>query len=191
MANSDLIFGARYAGSLSQGTVSGKTNSYVSLAAYNVAMFVGDFVVGQGTAAVDEYGIYRPVVQQAAAANRLLGFVDNFEKSRTYENQIHRTAATLRSMQVYDTPDVLFEIQSSGTFAVENVGLNANITVASGSTVTGLSGMELDQSTVNTTATLQLQIIGIIPRTDNAVGANTKLLCRINYHGYTKETDGF
>lgn len=191
MANKDLPTGAKFAGSLGQGSITGVANRYVFLATDNVAAFVGDFVTHQGTAAVDEFGVYRPVVAQSVATNRLLGFVGSFNASRDYENQIYRTASTLRSALIFDAPEVLFEIQTSGTFAVENMGLNADIVVGSGSTVTGLSGMELDQSTVNTTITLPLQIVGMIPRDDNEVGANTKLLCRMNYKAYTANTVGF
>jgi hypothetical protein len=94
---------------------------------------------------------------------------------------------------VADDPDALFEAQenSGGTaFTVNDVGLNCNFIVAAGSTVTGLSGVELDTSTEATTNTLDLKIVGLARRQDNAIGANAKWLVRINRHQYANQVAG-
>lgn len=56
----------------------------------------------------------------------------------------------------------LFVVQSSGTaFSIADVGANADVSVGTGSTVTGQSGASLDQGTLATTATLPFRIVGL------------------------------
>lgn len=55
-----------------------------------------------------------------------------------------------------------FVIQTDSTgIALTNVGQNADVAMGTGSTLTGMSGMYLDVSTVNTTATLPFRILGL------------------------------
>ena len=82
--------------------------------------------------------------------------------------------------------DNIFEIQEDSvvaTLAATNVGQNADIVVGAGSTVSGLSGMELDSdSAVATTA--QLRIHSLERRPDNEIGANANWLVIINEHEF-------
>jgi hypothetical protein len=60
-------------------------------------------------------------------------------------------------------------------------GRNADLVAGSGSTVTGLSGWQLDSSTLATTNTLQLRVIQALQETDNQVAsANAKWLVKLN-----------
>lgn len=62
---------------------------------------------------------------------------------------------------VITDPNTIFSIQSSAAFAWSNLGKNADVTFATaGSALTGESGMMLDYTTVATTATLPLHVIG-------------------------------
>ena len=62
---------------------------------------------------------------------------------------------------VITDPNTIFSIQSSAAFAWSNLDKNADVTFATnGSTLTGQSGMMLDYTTVATTATLPLHVIG-------------------------------
>ena len=92
---------------------------------------------------------------------------------------------------VIDDPTVLFTIQetngagAAGTpLALADVGLNANFAVGTGSTVTGDSGATIDNTTENTTATLNLKILGLDPEPGNAVGNFANWLVSINNHRY-------
>ena len=51
-----------------------------------------------------------------------------------------------------------------------------------GSTATGLSGMELDHSTVGQTAALIMRIHGLLSRSDNLFGDHAELNCSVNEH---------
>jgi len=190
MANVDSVFGARVAQVQRAGSYSGKVNSYTVLASDATALFVGDFVKLTGTSGPNEEGLQYPVVTQAAANNTLVGVVVGFKPQADNLSRIYRPASTLRTAYVADDPYELFEIQASSDAAivVGDVGLNADITVGSGSIYTGLSGMELDQTTL-TASTEQLRILRLMPGEDNEFGLHAKLLCMINEHQY-KTTSG-
>lgn len=82
-------------------------------------------------------------------------------------------------------PDVLYEVQCSGTIAITEIGMNADITTTGGSTVKGRSLQQLE-STVETT-THQMRIVGLAQRVDNDVSAaNAKWIVRINQNHFTK-----
>lgn len=188
MANRDAISGARLHGHLQGGSFNARIRPYVVLATDGTALYVGDFVKLTGTGGTSDYDQTLPGVTQAAATETLVGFVVGFAPNSSYLNQIYRTASTLRTVFVCDDPYALFEIQTSGTAAVTDLGANADIVVGTPSTVFGTSGMELDQSSV-TTSTAQLRIYALEQRPDNVMGLNAKLTCFINEHQY-KTTSG-
>ena len=187
MANRDAPFGARIVGHLLGSDWNGKARKYTIPATDSTAVFMGDFVTHQGTSATGFDGELLPVVAQSAAGDALTGIVVGFGLNPSYLNQTYRTASTLRDVYVCDDPYVLFEIQSDGTGAVTDIGANADIVVGSGSTTTGLSAMELDESSV-TTSTAQLRIHGISHRADNAIGASAVFICSMNESLYKSTT---
>jgi hypothetical protein len=71
-------------------------------------------------------------------------------------------------------------LDAGGALAAVDVGLNADLASGSGSAYTRRSGFVLDTSTKNTTNTLQMRILGFTQRADNEIGANAKVLVRIN-----------
>lgn len=188
MANADTPFGARLVGSVLGVTQNAQINVYTIPATDDTALFVGDFVKTTGTSAVGEDGINHPIVTQAAEENTLRGFVVGFFASSDNINQIYRSASTLRTVYVCDDPYATFEIQTSGIMAITDISANADITVGSGSTVTGISAMEIDQTTITPNAA-QLRLLALAPRADNEVGVSAKLICMINEHEL-KSTSG-
>ena len=91
---------------------------------------------------------------------------------------------------VSDDPYERFEIQSDGATATADVGLNADIVYAAGSSPDYISKVELDFSDQKT-ATAQLRIMGISkdPSNDTAGSANVNLVVMINEH-FLKGTVG-
>ena len=88
-------------------------------------------------------------------------------------------------MYVADDPALLFEVQEvSGGTALTSaaVGLNTNLVGTGGSTVTGISTMEVDNTTEATTNTLAVRLVGLSKRPDNAFGEHAKWLVQINDH---------
>ena len=171
-------------------------NYYYIPSSYATALFIGDPVIKTGTsntAAV--LGDGRPFaagslpeINKATAgdANKITGVIIGFLAIPTNLNVAYNPASTERVAIVADSPLQEFEIQeeTAGTaLAVTAVGLNANLVFAeSGSTVTGLSGVELDTSTPATDATFQLKILRLLDAPDNAIGQHAKWRVKINNH---------
>lgn len=179
MANVDRVNGARPVKHLDGSPYNGAVNRYCIPASDGTAVFIGDFVKSGGSA--DANGV--PTVIAAAAGDALRGVVVGIVPD-TADSLIYRAASTLRYVLVADAPDLVFEIQEDsvgGALAVTDVGENADIVVAAGSTSTGTSGMELDSSTHATTSA-QLRILGLRQRADNEIGVNAKWLVSINEH---------
>jgi hypothetical protein len=192
MANKDTVFGARITGNLYSSTYSGRVRSYTVPATDAVALFVGDFVKLTGTSGVGQDGKSRQVVTQGTAATDvpIVGIVVGFEVDSSNLNSISRAASTLRTVRVCDDPYVMFEIQTSGAaLTAAMIGTTAQITVGSGSTITGLSGMEVDVSTLYTNGDGQIRLVDLSPREDNDYGLNGKAICMISRHRY-KELEG-
>lgn len=67
----------------------------------------------------------------------------------------------------------MFTIQSDSTgVAFADIGLNCDVAMGTGSTLTGMSGMYLNVSTAATTATLPFRIIRLL--SDSGVGSGTE-----------------
>jgi len=94
-------------------------------------------------------------------------------------------ASTANNILVHYHPAQIYyaQVDASGAPAQADIGANMDITVDhAGSTTTGLSGMELDHSTVNTTATLVMRIHSLLNRSDNKFGDHAELNCSVNVH---------
>jgi hypothetical protein len=117
-------------------------------------------------------------VEQAAAGNALLGVAMNY-------------ATAGQQVLVADHPDQKFMIQAdeSDIDAQADIGLCADIVVASANTTYRRSGMELDSSGIGT-GTAQLKILEIVKSPDNALGAQVKVVVRINEHQLADSSAG-
>lgn len=194
MANSDTPFGLRPVGHPS-GLSRASIRAYYVPASYGTALFVGDPVVKTGTsntAAVSAPGVgTMPIgsmaeVNKAAAGNdnAITGVIVGIAANPDNLSRRYLPASTGGVVFVNDDPYTEFEIQADEDIVAADVGLNAALVYTNaGSTATGQGGAELDSSTVATTATEQLRILGVVPREDNEAASNfTKVRVRINRH---------
>ena len=110
-------------------------------------------------------------IEPAAATDAILGVAMNY-------------AAAAAEVLVADHPDQLFVVQTAADEidAQTDIGLNASIIVGTPNATYKRSAMELDGSTLATTATLALKVVRIARDVDNALGANCKVVVRINNH---------
>jgi hypothetical protein len=193
MANVDRPQGLKPVGTGLGAPWNGKVNMYVVESANDTAIFVGDLVKLNGTsgeAGETSFGLDlegMPEIIQAAAGNKSVGVVVGFLANQDNLMQKHCPSETRRVALVSDDPNTVYEIQEvSGGTALTSaaVGLNADVIVGSGNTVTGMSGMELDNTTEAVTAGLNLQILGLVKRVDNSIGEHAKWLVRINDHEF-------
>jgi len=86
---------------------------------------------------------------------------------------------------VADAPDLVLEGEASnGTPASTDVGLNVSHANGTRTSATVSSPAYLDFGTEATTATLNFQVLGLIRRVDNEMGASAKLKVRFNVHQF-------
>lgn len=179
-------------GTVSGQPISGAGRTYTIPASDSTAVYIGDLVTGKTTSSTVNGVVYQDVGQSATGdviQGVVVGILPDTSTSLPY-----RAASTLRRVLVVDDPNVLLEAAdvSTGTpLAAADVGLNCNFVVASGSTVTGYSGMTLDNTTEATTNTLDLKIIAVPNRADNDLSsASPKFLVRINRHRFSNQVAG-
>lgn len=197
MANKDASFGLRPIKHKSGAPYNGSVNPYYIPSTYATALFVGDPVVKTGTSntavvSVGGGGKFQigtlPEINKATAGdgNLITGVIVAFCPLPTNLALQYNTASTERVALVCDDPDVVFEIQADGAIAVTQVGLNANLIFTNaGSTVTGLSGVELDTSSdaPDADASNQLTIQRVVNREGvEAASAWTVVEVKINQH---------
>lgn len=191
MANSDTPFGLRPVRYISGRPYTGAVNMYSAVSSDGTAIYIGDPVKLSGTSQTINGRIYKDV-DQGATGDVFTGVVVGVLPV-TQDSLVYRAASTQRILLVADDPELLFEIQevSGGTALTANdAGLNANIVVGSGSTSSGMSGVELNNATEATTNTLDVQIVDFVDRVDNEIGEHAKWLVRINRHQFRDQVAG-
>jgi hypothetical protein len=201
MANVDSPFGLRPVGYRSGAPYNGAARPYYVKGDYATALFIGDPVVKNGTsntAAVEvpgggTFGIGTlPEVERTAVGDvdgntkRITGVIVGFSPLPSNLEAKHNPASTERVAYVADDPDLEFEIQADGAIPAASIGLNAVlIATHSGSTTSGLSGMELDTTSdvPAADASNQLLILRAVNRADNDTTiAHAKVIVAINAH---------
>ena len=183
MANVDKAFGMRPLGNLS---ASGSQKQYGYEIADNQAgaIYQGDLVT-----IYDGYLVQFNPATHSAAVGVFNGcnYIDPTTGKPTWKNyypgSVNITQGKIIA-DVLDDPNQLFIIQNDGTSAAANYGKNADVVMGTGSTTTGVSGMELDTSTIAKTAALNVKIVGLWDVPNNAVGANAVVVVKINEHLY-------
>ena len=179
MANKDSAFGLRPIGKVGQNRDNQGLSEY-DIAASSSAIFQNDPVEMAATGKITV----------AAATDTLLGsltgvfFTDASTSKPTFANHLKasNTATDIKGF-VSDDPYERFEIQSDGATEATDVGQNADIVYAAGSSPDYVSKVELDESD-HKDATAQLRIIGISkdPENNTAGSANVNLVVIINEH---------
>jgi hypothetical protein len=196
MANTSKIRGFQPVKHVNGSPYNGQSNIYATAAADGTALFVGDPV----KLAADGNAQGIQIVTKATAGAAVLGVVVGVINTKldpvagsmsggsiTLDTPVYRPASTAQYVLVCDSPDVVYEVEAvtgsnaAYSFAVADVGQNADLATVAGSTTTGTSAAALDMSTKNTTATLQWKVMGVVQRPDNEItGNNTKVLVKIN-----------
>ena len=196
MANADTPFGLKPVGHVPGSPLSASVRPYYAPATYATDIFIGDPVTITGTAntgavTVVGGGTYEagdlPEVNVTTVGdnNAISGVVVGVQPV-TRDSTVYGAASTERVLLVCDDPGAIFEVQADGAIAATQIGLNAVlIATHSGSTVTGLSGMELDTTSdaPAADASNQLTILRQVNRVDNERNSiHNKVLVRINNH---------
>jgi hypothetical protein len=183
MANVDKAFGLRPIGNLSA-TGAQKQYGYEIADNQAGAIYQGDLVT-----IFDGYVVKFAPASHTAAVGVFNGcnYTDPTTGKPTWSNyypgSVNITSGVIAA-DVLDDPSQLFLIQADEDIVQADIGKNADITGTGGSTVNGISSMELDSSTVANTAALNVKIVGLSASPDNAFGTNAVVVVKINEHMY-------
>jgi hypothetical protein len=146
------------------------------------ALFVGDVVKFAGSSGVAGQVVNGMDVEGMATVNKvgtgvinagtsIVGVVKGFLPDPTNLASKYRAASTSRIALVVTDPTVVYEVQEDAVttpIAAASVGLNATFNGGTGNTTTGISTATMVSSTVASTSTFPLRILGLVKRPDNA-----------------------
>lgn len=191
MPNPSIPNGLTPVRSLTGAPYNGAFNVYSVPAADATLIGIGDLVKVNGTGQTIGDTTYQDVIR-AATGDIFVGAVVAVLPA-TRDSTVYREASTQRLVCVADDPNLLYEVQESAagtSLTINDIGLNANVLVADASTTTGLSATTLNNATEATTNTLDVKIVGLANKQNNAVGESAKWIVRINRHQYANQIAG-
>lgn len=199
MANANVPSGLTPVGSITGAPYTGQARLYAIKADYATALYIGDPVITSGTGSAG--GIQN--VTLAAATGPIRGVIVGLSDQAaggalvTNPNITYRPAAAQTGVwfvMVCDDPNTIFEVQenSNGTaLAATEIGLNQVLKLGTGNGyVSGWMVASATEATPNTTSTLQVRLLGLVQRQDNAFGAYAKWHVMINAHELRIGSDG-
>lgn len=185
MANVDAAFGFRPVRDLSGAPWNGALDIYAIPASYGTALYMGDPVQVDGDGTTD--GVPYVGIATTGSSNTVSAVIVGFEPLATSLETKYWAASTATARRIYCvtvTHQTVFEVQEDsegGALTSGAVGLNAAWSNAGGSTVTGISTIELDSSVADTTNTRSLRILRLSPRVGNEIGTNAVWLVKFNF----------
>lgn len=204
MANISKINGFRPVKHVTGAPYNGQSNIYAVAAGDNTALFVGDVV--KLAADANAQGVQYVTAHAAGVAGTgqpALGVVVGVINTKldpvtgnmsggsiSLDTPVYRPASTAQYVLVADSPDLIYEVEATAagsaySFALADVGQNANIFAGAGSTSTGNSAHSLNMSDKGTAATLPFKITGVAAKVGNEVTGNyTKVNVQINNHQF-------
>jgi hypothetical protein len=178
MANKDAAFGMKPVRMIGGAPYTGGQSRYRIAANYGTSIFQGDMVaqVTGGTVEVHADGGTVPVVGVFNGCQ----YTDPTSGEQVYSNYYPAStnAADIIAF-IIDDPDVVYEVQADDTFPITDLFGNFDIVyTTAGSTLTGISGAELDVTTGATNTNLPIKAIDISedPNNSDTGAANTNVL---------------
>ena len=184
MANQDAAFGMRPVKMIGGAPWTGGQSRYRIAANYGTSIFQGDMVmqVTGGTVEIHADGGTVPIVGVFNGCQ----YTDPTTGEQVFSN--YYPASTNASdiiAFIIDDPNVVFEVQANAAFPIADLFGNFDIVyTTAGSTVTGISGAELNVSDGGTGTTLSVKAIDISedPENSDVSSANTNVLVTIQNH---------
>lgn len=197
MANANKPMGLSPVQYLSGAPWSGQARVYFIASTDTNAFAIGDPVASSGSA--DSNGVPGITLATAGSGNAIRGVVVGLgtqESLMADPSNLNTTVVPATKTKAYyalvaDDPSIIFEVQEIGTgtaLTATEVGLNANL--AAGTNNGYLSGWVLDNAGEGSGSTLQVRLLGLVRRQDNAFGQYAKWLVKINNHELAAGTAG-
>jgi len=191
MANVLEKFGLRPSRQLNGSPFINAQNRYRISANNTTAIFQGDLVIPKTDGTVTRY--------VAGTTNSVIGvfngcfYTDPTTQKPTWKNYYPAsTNASDITAFVIDGPDTVYEINASGVVAVAGLFLNYDVVNVTGNIQTGISYVQLDSASANTTNTLPLMAIDISqdPLNSDVATSNANIVVRVNNHFYKQNQTG-
>ncbi len=187
MANKDAAFGLVPIGNLMGAPYNGATIKCVFASTDSTATFVGDPVQMNGTGIAGTDGGTYPGVKVGVRNANFFGVVISFDPDPDNLTLQYRAASTERRCTVVPAlPGQLFIVQADEDIEVDDIGQFFDFTVSggevlqAGSTVTGMSGVELDSSAVGSSEANAV-LLGVYNAPDNDLTTNNPIvIIRLN-----------
>jgi len=191
MANVLEKFGLRPSRQLNGSPFINAQNRYRISANNTTAIFQGDLVIPTTSGTITRY--------VAGTSTAVVGvfngcfYTDPTTQKPTWKNYYPAsTNASDITAFVIDGPNTVFEINASGVIAITGLFSNYDVVNTTGSTQTGISYVQLDGGSANTTNTLPLMAIDISqdPQNSDVTATNADIVVRINNHFYKQNQTG-
>jgi len=191
MANVLEKFGLRPSRQLNGSPFINAQNRYRITANNTTAIFQGDLVIPKTDGTISRY--------VAGTTNSVVGvfngcfYTDPTTQKPTWKNYYPAsTNASDITAFVIDGPDTVYEINASGVVAVAGLFLNYDVVNVTGNIQTGISYVQLDSASANTTNTLPLMAIDISqdPLNSDVATSNANIVVRVNNHFYKQNQTG-
>ena len=161
---------------------------YGKAAGESTAIFMNDIVMKSAASVTSQTGAGTPRPAVKSATNGSPGTTLWQGVSLNYG-----AASTLTYQYLVDEITALFTAQVDGSLSVtsaSHVGKNANLKYAAGSATSKQSLMVVDNTTINTTAGLDLRIVDLSQASPNAEGANAIVVVTIQKHEFGQNVAG-
>jgi hypothetical protein len=166
----------------------GAYRTYYVPASNATALYIGDPVITLSNSA-DANGVPAVGIATAGAGNYITGSVVGITNNAgqlviplLQSSTVYLPAGQAAYIGVADDPFLLFLVQEDsvgGALAAGAASRNASMVAGAGSTITGMSGWQLQSSSLNTTAQ-QLRILEPLQETGNSIGQYCDWLVKIN-----------
>jgi len=197
MANQETAFGLRPVGLVGSGVNSTGVTEYEIASNNTNAIFNGSIVVPTAAGVIDQAGATNGGTTQALGVLVGVQYHDSTQKKPVWLNYWPGSGSVSVDTNypvkalVADNPNQLFVVAADATLtnratALAAVFANASLgtSARTGSTDTGKSNSQLGVSTIATTATLPLRIVGLVDDDANNdyASAGAHLLVRLNAH---------
>jgi hypothetical protein len=185
--NVDRPNGLRPVGTLSGGDWTASIRTYTMDADHD-AVFIGDLVHFDTDGYPDQYD-----AGDTQVFGVVVGVVVDPGLSALTEHPGYLNTNVAGKLLIATDPLLLMEVQEDGLvdpLELADVNTNVEIINGGGNTTTGISEMELNSDTHNTTNTLPLRLIGLVDRPDNQLGdddstkPNARWLVTFNNHAW-------
>ena len=192
MANQDAPFGFRAVGGMGSSYETQGTSKYQINDNHSSSIFQGDVVMtgdagndAEGSATVAGY-----IAPSAAGDPNNVGifngcfYNDPTTQKPTWKNyyptDTNITTGFIDAF-VYDNPQQLFEVQTSGTLTQSDAGNLGDMgTYVAGSTINGRSKEELTDTSISNTATFRIIRLSEDPSNSDTSSANSNWIVRFN-----------